>query len=138
MAAEQPVLQFLPLSTSIAPSFWHALTSLKLHRLKLDDAPLELTGHYAKGRSVTDKTSGQTVGISGALELDEHSFQLDHVGARCAPSRRQRTGPVRSRRQRQNVHELLEGTCGIRLAVFMPSRPSVHTQGPLAVPQWTS
>ncbi|GJN92628.1 hypothetical protein Rhopal_005663-T1 [Rhodotorula paludigena] len=81
MAAEQPVLQFLPLSTSIAPSFWHALTSLKLHRLKLDDAPLELTGHYAKGRSVTDKTSGQTVGISGALELDEHSFQLDHVGA---------------------------------------------------------
>ncbi|GAA6006191.1 Atg7p [Rhodotorula paludigena] len=81
MAAEQPVLQFLPLSTSIAPSFWHTLTSLKLHRLKLDDAPLELTGHYAKGRSVTDKTSGQTVGISGALELDEHSFQLDHVGA---------------------------------------------------------
>jgi len=79
-------LQFLPLSTSISPSFWHRLTSLKLHHLKLDDTPLPLVGHYTRGRTIHDKRTGQTVPLSGALELDEASFAADRVGDRCVLS----------------------------------------------------
>ncbi|KPV71715.1 uncharacterized protein RHOBADRAFT_47672, partial [Rhodotorula graminis WP1] len=71
---------FLPVSTSISPSFWHRLTSLKLHHLKLDDTPLPLVGHYARGRIIHDKRTGQAVPLHGALELDDASFAADHVG----------------------------------------------------------
>ncbi|GAA5847905.1 hypothetical protein JCM9279_003484 [Rhodotorula babjevae] len=79
-------LQFLPLSTSISPSFWHRLTSLKLDHLKLDDTPLPLTGHYTRGRTILDKRTGQAVPLSGALELDDASFAADHVGDRSSSS----------------------------------------------------
>ncbi|GAA5915712.1 hypothetical protein JCM8208_006425 [Rhodotorula glutinis] len=79
-------LQFLPLSTSISPSFWHRLTSLKLHHLQLDDTPLPLVGYYTRGRTILDKRTGQPVSLSGALELDDASFADDHVGDRSTPS----------------------------------------------------
>ncbi|GAA5861143.1 hypothetical protein JCM8547_008048 [Rhodosporidiobolus lusitaniae] len=67
-------LQFLPLSTSISPSFFHRLSDLKLHALKLSDVPIQITAHYSKGKTVTDRVSGEQVGISGGLELDSGSF----------------------------------------------------------------
>ncbi|BGP48193.1 Autophagy protein 7 [Rhodotorula kratochvilovae] len=70
-------LQFLPLNTSISPSFWHRLTALKLHSLGLDDKPLPLRAHYSQGKTVQDKLTGDEFGISGALELDEGSFDTD-------------------------------------------------------------
>ncbi|GAA5944118.1 Atg7p [Sporobolomyces koalae] len=68
-------LQFLPLSTSIHPTFWHALTALKLHQLKLSQAPVPITGHYAKSKQVRDRQhANELVGISSGLELDGDSF----------------------------------------------------------------
>ncbi|BGP15825.1 Autophagy protein 7 [Rhodosporidiobolus nylandii] len=72
--AGQP-LQFLPLSSSISPSFWHALTDLKLHKLKLSDEPVPITAQYSKGRSVKDRMTDEVVGISGGVELDAGSFE---------------------------------------------------------------
>ncbi|GAA5903726.1 hypothetical protein JCM6882_003397 [Rhodosporidiobolus microsporus] len=75
MSSTAPSLQFLPLSTSISPSFWHQLTHLKLHRLKLSDDPVPITAHYARGKAVKDRMTGETVGISGGIELDQASFE---------------------------------------------------------------
>ncbi|KAG0655939.1 Autophagy protein 7 [Rhodotorula mucilaginosa] len=72
-AMPQP-LQFLPLQTSISPSFWHRLTDLKLHHLQLSDAPVPIVGHYGRGKQITDRVTGQAVGISAGLELDSASF----------------------------------------------------------------
>ncbi|GAA5873942.1 hypothetical protein JCM3774_004046 [Rhodotorula dairenensis] len=69
-------LQFLPLQTSISPSFWHRLTDLKLHQLQLSDAPVPLVGHYGRGKQVTDRVTGQTVAINAGLELDAASFDI--------------------------------------------------------------
>ena len=92
--AQSAPLQFLPLPTSISPSFWHRLTSLKLHHLGLDDKPVPIKGCYSLGKTVPDKLTGDSVGISGSLELDEGSFDLD-VGDGCALSL-----PYRSRSRR--------------------------------------
>ncbi|GAA5904578.1 Atg7p [Sporobolomyces salmoneus] len=68
-------LQFLPLSTSISPSFWHALTSVKLHQLKLSQDPVPIHGYYSKSKQVKDRMKGnELVGISSGLELDHDSF----------------------------------------------------------------
>ncbi|GAA5906638.1 hypothetical protein JCM5296_000717 [Sporobolomyces johnsonii] len=67
-------LQFLPLSTAVSPSFWHQLTHLKLHHLKLSDAPVPISGWYTKGKQVKDRMTGEAVGISGGLELSKASF----------------------------------------------------------------
>ncbi|GAA5841415.1 hypothetical protein JCM3766R1_004076 [Sporobolomyces carnicolor] len=68
-------LQFLPLSTSISPSFWHALTSRKLHQLKLSQEPVPIHGYYSKSKQVKDRIkANELVGISGGLELDHDSF----------------------------------------------------------------
>ncbi|GAA5935779.1 hypothetical protein JCM1841_004129 [Sporobolomyces salmonicolor] len=67
-------LQFLPLSTAISPSFWHQLTHLKLHHLKLSDAPVPISGWYTRGKQVKDRMTGEAVSISGGLELNEASF----------------------------------------------------------------
>lgn len=75
-AKSQP-LQFLPLQTSISPSFWHRLTDLKLHHLQLSDAPVSIVGQYGRGKQVTDRVTGQAVGISAGLELDSASFDDD-------------------------------------------------------------
>ncbi|GAA6027462.1 hypothetical protein JCM8097_007874 [Rhodosporidiobolus ruineniae] len=74
MATASQPLQFLPLSSSISPSFWHALTHLKLHHLKLSDRPVNITAHYSRAKHVQDRLTGDTVGISGALELDQSSL----------------------------------------------------------------
>lgn len=76
-------LQFLPLSTSISPSFWHRLTDLKLHHLKLSDDPVPISGWYGRGKQVTDRVTGESVAISAGLELDSASFDAGtDVGAR--------------------------------------------------------
>jgi len=73
--SSNPPLQFLPLSTSISPSFWHALTSIKLHELKLSQHAIPVKGYYSKGKQVRDRLNGnELVGINGGLELDQDSF----------------------------------------------------------------
>ena len=87
MSNTNPSLQFLPLSTSISPSFWHALTSIKLHQLKLSQDPIPVYGHYSKGKQVRDRLNGnELVGISSGLELDQDSFSNDEEGEQVGKS----------------------------------------------------
>ncbi|KAI5480659.1 autophagy-related protein 7 [Pseudohyphozyma bogoriensis] len=65
---------FSPFSTTISPSFWHALTSLKLKVLKLSDEPIPINATYSKGRTVKDRKTGEDVGLGCLVELDERSF----------------------------------------------------------------
>ncbi|GAA6014448.1 hypothetical protein JCM11491_007057 [Sporobolomyces phaffii] len=68
-------LQFLPLSTSISPGFWHALTRIKLHQLKLSQDPVPVYGYYSRSRQVRDRMNhNELVGIASGLELDQDSF----------------------------------------------------------------
>lgn len=62
-------LQFSPLSSSINPSFWHALTTLKLQVLKLSDEPVPIWASYARGRTVVDRATGERVGMGAVVEL---------------------------------------------------------------------
>ncbi|BGP02783.1 Ubiquitin-like modifier-activating enzyme ATG7 [Rhodotorula toruloides] len=85
-------LQFLPLSTSISPSFWHRLTDLKLHHLKLSDDPVPICGWYGRGKQVKDRVTGESVAISAGLELDNASFDAGtDVGASDASAPSERT-----------------------------------------------
>lgn len=67
--------QFAPFSSSISPSFWQALTTLKLQVLKLSDEPVPISGSYSKARTVKDRLTGEEIGLGCTLELDEHSFE---------------------------------------------------------------
>ena len=62
-------LQFSSFSSSINPSFWHALTTLKLRVLKLSDEPVPVWATYARGRTVVDRTTGEQVGMGATIEL---------------------------------------------------------------------
>lgn len=70
----QPV-QFAPFASSIAPDFWHALTTLKLTVLKLSDAPVAISASFAPGRTVRDRSTGEDVGLGCTLELDGNAFE---------------------------------------------------------------
>lgn len=67
-------LQFAPFSTSISPDFWHSLTQLKLHVLKLSEDPVPIHATYSGGRNVKDRRTGVDVGLGATLELDGTSF----------------------------------------------------------------
>ncbi|EIW68710.1 hypothetical protein TREMEDRAFT_74150 [Tremella mesenterica DSM 1558] len=78
-----PPLQFQPLSSQPTPSFWSALNSLKLDRLKLDDAQQPITGWLEEGRQVLDKetvagpSSTGVVGVDGSLGVGGGAFGDD-------------------------------------------------------------
>ena len=64
-------LQFLPLQTSISPSFWHRLTDLKLHHLQLSatEAP-------ALGTEILN-ADGRAIGnIASAAQTDESTIEV--------------------------------------------------------------
>ena len=67
-------LQFAPFSSTISPSFWQALTTLKLQVLKLNDEPVPISASYTRGRTVKDRLTGESVGLGCTLELDERAF----------------------------------------------------------------
>ncbi|KAH9825098.1 hypothetical protein DFH28DRAFT_1091498 [Melampsora americana] len=72
------ILQFIPFSSSIDPTFWHTLTKIKIDILKLGDEPIKIKGLYERGRWVKDKESNQTneIGLGGEIRLDGKSFDL--------------------------------------------------------------
>ncbi|EGG00390.1 uncharacterized protein MELLADRAFT_118051 [Melampsora larici-populina 98AG31] len=73
------VLQFIPFSSSIDPTFWHTLTKLKIDVLKLGDQPIPIKGIYERGRWVKDKEHhlGKEIGLGGEIRLDGKSFDLE-------------------------------------------------------------
>jgi ubiquitin-like modifier-activating enzyme ATG7 len=70
-----PPLQFQPLASRPTPTFWSALNSLKLDKLKLDDAQQPIHGWIEEGREIVDRERGnQKVGIDGSLGVGAGSF----------------------------------------------------------------
>lgn len=67
-------LQFVPFTSSISPDFWHALTRLKLHVLKLNDEPVPISAYYQRGGVVHDRVTGQDVPLACLLHFDAASF----------------------------------------------------------------
>lgn len=73
-ASSPTILQFTPLPTQISADFWHTLSTLKLDRLRLDEAPLPLKASYGIARRVKDRSTGEEVAVQGSLVLDEASL----------------------------------------------------------------
>jgi ubiquitin-like modifier-activating enzyme ATG7 len=79
MASSQ-ILSFQPLSSHISPTFWHALTKLKIDVLKLSSDNVPIQGNFDWGKWVWDKNAdagkGKEVGLGGgcALEIDQDAF----------------------------------------------------------------
>jgi ubiquitin-like modifier-activating enzyme ATG7 len=69
-------LQFQPLSSQPTPSFWSALNTLKLDKLKLDDTQQPIEGWLDEGRLIVDKAKqdGSTVGLDGTLGISGSAF----------------------------------------------------------------
>ena len=68
-------LQFQPLASQPTPTFWSALNTLKLDKLKLDDAQQPISGWVEDGREVIDKEGGdRRVGVDGSLGVGGSSF----------------------------------------------------------------
>jgi ubiquitin-like modifier-activating enzyme ATG7 len=68
-------LQFQPLASQPTPSFWSALNTLKLDKLKLDDTQQPISGWLEEGREVVDKENGdRRVGVDGSLGVGGSSF----------------------------------------------------------------
>lgn len=57
------ILPFSPLQSSLDPSFWSALTELKIDVLKLSDEAVPLTGHYTTGKTVLNRETGEQVSL---------------------------------------------------------------------------
>lgn len=62
-------LLFSPLNSSISPSFWQELTRRKLFELQLSTDPLPVYASYARGRSTTDRATGEEISFGCLLEL---------------------------------------------------------------------
>lgn len=72
-----PPLQFQPLASQPTPSFWSALNTLKLDKLKLDDAEQPITGWLEEGKEVKDREGGQqSVGVDGSLGVGGGAFEI--------------------------------------------------------------
>jgi ubiquitin-like modifier-activating enzyme ATG7 len=68
-------LQFQTLASQPTPTFWSALNTLKLDKLKLDDAQQPISGWLEEGREVIDKENGdRRVGVDGSLGVGGSSF----------------------------------------------------------------
>ncbi|PWN21726.1 E1-like protein-activating [Microstroma glucosiphilum] len=76
-SSSSTLLQFNPLPTTISPSFWHALTSLKLNHLRLSEDAIPVMGSYTVGRVVKDRRGGEKgriVELGGSLSLLEEGL----------------------------------------------------------------
>jgi ubiquitin-like modifier-activating enzyme ATG7 len=70
------IIQFVPFSSVVQPGFWHAFSDRKIDTLKLSDAPIDISGSYSVGRSVTDRESGRVIDLGCTLSVttdDSHS-----------------------------------------------------------------
>jgi ubiquitin-like modifier-activating enzyme ATG7 len=58
-----PVVHFAQFSSIVQPTFWHALSQLKLEVLRLSDETVTLTASYSAGRTIRDRNTGQEVAL---------------------------------------------------------------------------
>jgi ubiquitin-like modifier-activating enzyme ATG7 len=70
-----PIVQFVTFSSLVQPSFWHALTELKIDVLRLSDDAVPIAASYGTGRSITDRETGQDVELGCNLSLGGEAFR---------------------------------------------------------------
>ena len=68
------IVQFAPFSSLVEPSFWHALTDLKIDVLRLSDDVLELSASYSVGKSVKDRETGTEVSLGCNMSVGGDAF----------------------------------------------------------------
>ncbi|KNZ54906.1 E1-like protein-activating enzyme G [Puccinia sorghi] len=88
------ILQFVPFSSSIDPSFWHSLTTLKIDVLRLKDEPVPIKAWYERGRWTVERDQNSNVinqlSFGNEFRLDGNSLSTaDHL-----PSQQSRAGRV--------------------------------------------
>ncbi|KZO99225.1 E1-like protein-activating [Calocera viscosa TUFC12733] len=79
-----PIVQFVPFSSSVHPSFWHELTKLKIDVLRLDASHVPVSASYTAGKTVVDRETGNEVGLGCHLTLGEDAFKPDAKPAKHA------------------------------------------------------
>lgn len=70
-------LQFQPLSSQPTPSFWSALNTLKLDKLKLDDTQQDIIAWLEEGKEIVDRESAgglKRIGVDGGLGVGGGAF----------------------------------------------------------------
>ena len=75
-----PTLQFQPLSSQPSPSFWSALNTFKLEKLKLDDSQQPISAWLEEGKEIVDREAkdGQgVIGVDGSVGLGSGAFGED-------------------------------------------------------------
>ncbi|KAK1926403.1 hypothetical protein DB88DRAFT_481686 [Papiliotrema laurentii] len=75
-----PPLQFQPLSSQPTPSFWSALNTLKLDKLKLDDTQQDIAAWLEEGKEITDRESAgaqSKVGVDGSVGVGGGAFDQE-------------------------------------------------------------
>ncbi|KAI9172945.1 Autophagy protein 7 [Blastocladiella emersonii ATCC 22665] len=80
-------MQYLPFTSAVEPSFWHALAKHKLEVLRLSDAPIAVAGSFVPGRLVkTAEDAYSSLPACLSLEggsLDPLSLNLSSVACRA-------------------------------------------------------
>ncbi|KDQ19117.1 hypothetical protein BOTBODRAFT_28607 [Botryobasidium botryosum FD-172 SS1] len=69
------VVQFNPLTSTVSPSLWHALTKLKIDVLKLSQDTVPISASYSAGRTVTDRETGTDVPLPSTLTVAGEAFE---------------------------------------------------------------
>jgi len=77
------IRQFVPFSSSIDPSFWHSLTTLKIDVLRLKDEPVPIKAWYERGRWTVERDQNSNVinqlSFGNEFRLDGNSLSAaDH------------------------------------------------------------
>lgn len=78
-----PLVQFTPLVSVVSPSFWTALSQLKLHEYQLSDELIPVRATYAPARAVRESTTGQALGSGSRVRLESSGLDVraDEQGA---------------------------------------------------------
>ncbi|EST08739.1 UBA/THIF-type NAD/FAD binding fold [Kalmanozyma brasiliensis GHG001] len=69
------ILKFAPFSTSIHPTFWQELSSLKIDKLQLSDEAVQIKAQYTAGKVILDRQTGASVSLGSQISLDAASLQ---------------------------------------------------------------
>ncbi|KAF8999169.1 hypothetical protein BDQ17DRAFT_1246980, partial [Cyathus striatus] len=71
------VIEFAPFTSQVDPTFWHALTDLKIDVLKLSDESLLVYASYSAGKVIKDRETGGEVELPGRIVLAKDGFSDD-------------------------------------------------------------
>lgn len=74
---EMPLAQFTPFVSQVSPSFWNALSQLKLNEYQLSDELIRIRADYTPQRTVIDRHTRTPLGAACRFRLDGDAFDVD-------------------------------------------------------------